>query len=84
MLLHILFVLMSAFVFYIAYRSCSMVKFEFNSNRFESIKRFEKKKKVFLFPNRSWAETQSARSAFPLPTLPRDLFFLAHISCDLA
>jgi hypothetical protein len=42
--LHILFVLMSAFVFYIAYRSRSVFKFEFNSNRFESIKRFEKKR----------------------------------------
>jgi hypothetical protein len=46
--LHILFVLMSAFVFYIAYRSRSAFKFEFNSNRFESIKSL--RKKGFLIP----------------------------------
>jgi hypothetical protein len=80
----IFFVLMSAFVFYIACRSHSAFKFEFNSNGFESIKRFQKKKNVFLFPNQSWAETRPARSAFPFPTLPHGPFFPAHLSCELA
>jgi hypothetical protein len=50
--LHILFVLMSAFEFYIVHRSCSAFKFEFNSNMFESIKRYEKRKMLSYFPTR--------------------------------
>jgi hypothetical protein len=76
----IFFVLMSAFVFYIACRSHSAFKFEFNSNGFESIKRFQKKK-MFSYsltnlglkpgrPDQPFLSLLSRMAHFSQPTFP--------------
>jgi hypothetical protein len=54
--LHILFVLMSAFVFYCVSRNHSKFKFDLNSDWFCLKKDFEKRK-IFLFPWLPWAKT---------------------------
>jgi hypothetical protein len=49
--------MMCAFVFYFAYSSHSMFKFQFEPKEFENIKGFIKRS-VFYFKHWLWAETQ--------------------------